>query len=56
MCHQHEHGRHFAFEITFGGFNAMSTVFQIYKGDISLNCTSRAIAGAREMCLAQLNS
>ena len=26
--HQHEHGRHL-------GFNTMSTVFQIYKGDMS---------------------
>ena len=35
-----EHGRHFG--ITFLGFNAMSTVFQMYQVDILWNCTAHA--------------
>ena len=34
LCHQQYHGKHFI------GLNAMSRVFQMYKGDISWNCTS----------------
>ena len=46
LCHQHEHGRHFG--ITFLSFYAIKTVFQMYKGDISWNCTSILSARARE--------